>query len=75
MYISVNTIKVKHANNETKDGEPLVAYNSVIDASSYFKLFECSKNLLNKLDVTCEQACVSNSKHKYSMEFFNIITN
>ena len=29
--------------NKTKDEEPLVTDNSVINVLSYFKLFECSK--------------------------------
>ena len=52
--ICVNTSEEKYAKNETKDGESLVTDNSVINAPSYFKLFECSKKCLNKLDATCE---------------------
>ena len=57
-HIVVYTSKVKNANNETRDEEPLVTDNSVITAPSYFKVFECAKNFLNKIDATCEQACM-----------------
>ena len=35
-HISVNTSEVKDANNETKDEEPLVTDNSVINVPIYF---------------------------------------
>ena len=40
VHISVNTSEVKYAMNKTKDGEPLVTNNSVINVSIYFKLFK-----------------------------------
>ena len=42
-HISVNASKVKYAMSETKDEEPLVTNNSVINATIYVKLFERSK--------------------------------
>ena len=41
---SVHTSEVKDANNKTKDEEPLVTYNSVINVQSYLKLFEWGNN-------------------------------
>ena len=41
--------EVKYTKNETKDEEPLVMDNSVINALSYFKIFKCSKNFLKNL--------------------------
>ena len=70
----VNTSKVKYARNKTKDEEPWVTDNSIINAPSCFKLFKCSKNVLNKIDASCEQACMENSKDKYYMELCNTIT-
>ena len=49
VHISVNTSEVKGAMNETKDKEPLVTDNSVINATIYFKLFECHKNFSKNL--------------------------
>ena len=43
VHISVNTSDVKDSMNETKNEEPLVTDNSVINALIYFKLFECSE--------------------------------
>ena len=40
VLISVNMIKVKDANNVTKNGELLVTDNLVIDAPNYFKLLK-----------------------------------
>ena len=48
-HISVSTSEVKEASNETKDEEPLVEDNSVINATRYFKLFECGKKYWTNL--------------------------
>ena len=40
--------------NKTKDEEPLVTDNLVINAPIYFKLFECGKNFLKNIDTTYE---------------------
>ena len=32
---------------------------------SYFNIFECGRNILNKLDVTYEKACMANTRDKY----------
>ena len=54
VYISVNTSEVKYVKNKKKDEKPSVMDNSVINATRYFKLFECGKKFLNKIDTTCE---------------------
>ena len=54
--------------NKTKDEEPSVIDNSVINAPSYFKLFGCGKNFLNNLDATYERACMTTSKEKCDRE-------
>ena len=51
--------------NKTNDEEPLVIDNSVINAPSYFEIFECGKNFLNNLDATYEQACMETSQKKW----------
>ena len=48
----INTNKEKYAIDETQDEEPSVKDHPVIKNPSYFNLFECGKNLLNKLDAT-----------------------
>ena len=51
VHISFNASEVKYSNNEAKDEEPSVADNSFINTPKYFKLFECVKKFLNKLDA------------------------
>ena len=71
MDIIVNTIKLKG----TKYEEPSVTDISLIKALGYFKLFECSKELFNNLDVTYERACMENAKDKHWTETYDTITN
>ena len=35
------------------------------DVPSYFNVFECRRNILNRLDVTYEQACMATPRDKY----------
>ena len=51
----------------------MVTDNPVINEPIYFNLFECGKNILNRLDATCEQACMITSRYKYYTEMFNNI--
>ena len=67
--ISVNTSEVKYEKNETNDEGPSVTDSSVINDPRYFRLFEFGKNILNKIDSTCEQACMANLKGNYETEF------
>ena len=52
----------KNAINETENDEPLVTDNPVIKEPIYFKLFECGKDILNRLDATCERAFMTTSR-------------
>ena len=60
----------KNSKNETEHEEPLVTYNPGVKETIYFNLFECGRNLLNRLDATCEHACLANSKEKYHTEMY-----
>ena len=60
--------------DETEDEEPPVTDNTVINEMSYFNLFKCGKNFLNKIDATREQACMETSKDKYYKEMCNTLT-
>ena len=56
--------------NKQKDAKNEVEYNesSVIDElPSYFNIFECGRNILSRLGVTYDQACMANPKVKYYM--------
>ena len=44
--------------NETNYEEPSVTDNLVINAPIYFKLFDCSKNILKNIDAVYERACM-----------------
>ena len=39
-----------------------------------FNIFKCGNNILNKLDATCERACMATLRDKYYTEFFRTIT-
>ena len=54
--------------NGTKDQEPSVTDNSVINVPRYFKIFECGKNFLNNLDATYERACMATLQGKWGTE-------
>ena len=56
-----NVNKEKYANNEAEYEEPSVTH----EVPRYFNIFECGKNILNRLDVTCEQACMSIQEEEY----------
>ena len=71
---SINTNKEKDSINETEHEEPLVTNNPVIKEPRYYKPFECGKNILNSLDVTCKQACMVTSRDKYYTEMYKTLT-
>ena len=48
--------------NETKDEEPSVPDNSIINAPSYFKIYDFGKTFLNNLDGTYGEACMATSQ-------------
>ena len=55
------TIKQKDAKNEAKYEESSVTY----EVQSNFNIFKCGGNILNRLYVTYEQACMATPKDKY----------
>ena len=64
VYRSINKNKEKDVIDDTEHEEPLVTYNTVAKEPIYYNLFECGKNLLNRLDATCKRACMVTSKNK-----------
>ena len=56
VHKSVN--RGKYANNDAKHEEPTITDDSVAKDPIYFNIFECLSNILNKLDTTCERACM-----------------
>ena len=54
--------------NEKKYEEPSVTYNSVVNAPSCFKLFECGKNFFNNIDAMSEWAFMETLKKNYDIE-------
>ena len=69
-----NHKKEKYTKNETDHEEPLITDNPLIKEPSYFNIFECGKNLLNGLDMTCEKACKEKPRDKYYTEMLRTIT-
>ena len=51
VHKSIN--KEKYEIDEKENEETLVKYNPFVKETSYFNLFECGKNILNRLDATC----------------------
>ena len=70
----INTDKESDKIDETEDKETAVTDNPVINEPRYFNLFKCGKNFLNKLDVTCERACMETSRDKYYKEMYKTLT-
>ena len=64
-WVHKNINKQKDVNNEADYEE-----SSVTDeVPSYFNIFECGSNLLNRLDVTYERACMATPEEKYYTKF------
>ena len=70
----INTNKEKYVIDKTEHGEPLVTDNPVINDPRYFHLFECGKNILNRIDSMCKRACMATSRDRYYTEMFNTLT-
>ena len=63
---SASTCTVAITSNITANTETDCDKYSVTDeVTSYFIIFECGRNLLNRLDVMYEQACMATTKDKY----------
>ena len=70
-----NINKEKYANNEADHEEPTYTnYSRVIKEPIYFNIFECGKNILNRIDATCKRACTSTPRDKYYTELNRTIT-
>ena len=52
----------------------MVTDNTVFKETSYFNIFGCGKNILNRIDTACKQACMANSRDKYYTELLRTIT-
>ena len=59
----------KDANDEIYYEESSVTHG----VPSYFNIFDCGGNILNKLDVTYERACMSTTKEKYYTKMLETI--
>ena len=57
-YVHKNINKQKDANNEVEYEEYSVTY----EVQNYFNIFECVRNILNRLDVTYERLCMATQK-------------
>ena len=53
-----NINKQKETKNETEYEESSVTY----EVPSYFNTFECGRNILNRIDMTYELACMATQK-------------
>ena len=47
--------KQKDANNETEYEE----YSVTVEVPRYFNIYKCGRNILNRLEVTYERACMA----------------
>ena len=43
------------------------------EMTSYFNIFKCGRNILGRLDVTYERACMVTPKDKYYNTFLNTL--
>ena len=66
---SQNINKEKDAINEAEYEEPLVTYEEQI----FLNIFKCGKNILNRLEVTYEQACMSTLRYKYHQKILETL--
>ena len=41
---------------------------------SFFNLFDCGENLMNRLDATCKQVCMANPRDKYYSKLHKTLT-
>ena len=54
-----------HKQKDAKNEADYEEYSVTHVVPSYFNIFECGMNILNRLDVTYERACVATSEDKY----------
>ena len=71
LHKSIN--REKYANNEANYEEPSITYDPVVKELSYFNIFECGKNLLNKLESTRKRACMATPRDKYNTKIYETL--
>ena len=64
-----NINKQKDANNKANYEE----YSVTDEVPSYFNIFECGRNILNRLDVMNERACMATPKDKDCTKFLETL--
>ena len=52
----------------------MVTDNPVTNEPNYFNTFKCGKDILNRLNTTCERACMATSRDRYYTEIFKTLT-
>ena len=62
---SIEILTKIDANNESKYEDPSVTYDPFFKDSNYFNTFKCGNNLLNRIDVKYERACIETPRDKY----------
>ena len=68
-YVHKNISKKEDANNEAEYEESSVTH----EVPRYFNKFEFGRNLLNRLDVTYERACMATPRDKYYTKMLETI--
>ena len=59
----------KDAKNETEYEESSFTH----EVPRYFNIFDCGRNILKRLDVKYEQACMATTKDKYYMKMLETL--
>ena len=59
----------KDARNEAENEEPMVTDDPIVFKEQiYFNTLECGKDILNRIEATCEQMCMAIPRYKYLSE-------
>ena len=65
----------KDARNEAENEEPMVTDDPIVFKEQiYFNTLECGKDILNRIEATCEQMCMAIPRYKYLSELYRTIT-
>ena len=51
----------------------MVTYDLFVKEPIYFNIFECGKNVLNRIDKKCEQACMATPRDKYYTKLYETL--
>ena len=69
-----NINKEKYAKNKEEHEKTTITDDPiVVKEPIYFKIFRCGKNILNRIDATCERLCMETPRDKYYMELYRTI--